>query len=234
MELPAQCYRIPLKLHVRLNILLQDIFLFLLNLATLSSQFWTEQNFMAVSGRILCRKMITKDLSAVSPCLANWWWQTVKRSMKQMRPLCSAFPSSSKLRFTQISVSSWSLFGEDAVTPGGGTSGIWKLPWQGGRLFLWHCFKGLSSCVSALKIVTVIPRLEYSLLFGAFWETLNMLVVSANRLKTDNPVSLNMKIFQCSLLICGLSQKPQSSSSMRKNYPGYNFTVSSLKSGDFY
>lgn len=76
MELPAQCYRIPLKLHVTLNILLQDIFLFLLSLATLSSQFWTEQNFMAVPGRILCRKMIIKDLSAVSLCLANWWWQT--------------------------------------------------------------------------------------------------------------------------------------------------------------
>lgn len=110
---------------------------------------------------------------------------------------------------------------------------VWKLPWQGGSLFHWHCFKGLSPCISALKIVTGIPRWEHSLLFGALWETVNMLVMSTNRLKTEDPVALNTKIFQCSMFICSLSQRTQTSSSMSKNYTSCNFIVPSLKSVDF-
>lgn len=87
MELPAQSYRIPLKLHVRLQETCCRYFPFLLPLVTLSSQFWTEQNFLAVPGGILSGEMITKDLSAVFPCLPNWWWQTEEISEADEDPV---------------------------------------------------------------------------------------------------------------------------------------------------
>lgn len=73
-------------------------------------------------------------------------------------------------------------------------------PWQGRSIFDRKFFKVLSSCIYALKIVTVIHRFEHSLLFGAVWKAVNMLAILASRLKTDDPVSLNMKTFQYSLL----------------------------------
>lgn len=140
------------------------------------------------------------------------------------------FSSRSKISLTQILVCSWSLHfcREEAVLVV--QVSVWKhpFPWQGRSIFDRH-FKVPSSCIDALKTVTVIHRFERALVFGAVGKTVNMLVILASRLKTDDPVSLNMKIFQYFLLrktFAILVKATPSSSS--------NFTTSSLKSMNLY